>query len=106
MGGRRVSWYSSRATRRTAGSGSKKRSQSRGAVTGLDDGRPAWGVLPLPRLHRLLVVRDPARRRVDAQRPTDRLSDVAEVTQQHALPPLLDRLPPPPPRPHPPHQAF
>src|SRR5882724_2404787 len=92
MGNRRVSSYSSRATRRTAGSGSKKRLGSRTAVTGSDDRRPARGVLPLPELHRLLVTRDTTRRRIDAERAAGRLRDVAEVAQQHALRPLLDRL--------------
>src|SRR2546426_2801583 len=93
MGSGRVSSYSSRATRRTVGSGSKKRSRSRTAVTGLHGRRPARGILPLPELHRLLVARKAARRRIDAQRTAGRLSDVAEVAQQHALRPLLDRLP-------------
>src|SRR5437660_4515015 len=88
----RVSSYSSRATRRTAGSGSKKRSASRTAVTALHDRRPARGVLPLPGLHRLVVARDAARRGVHAQRAPGRLRDAAEVTQQHALGSLVDRL--------------
>src|SRR5947208_4919642 len=93
MGSRRVSSYSSRATRRTAGSGSKKRSaSSTAAATGLYDRRPARSVFPVPGLHRLLVARDPPRRRIDAQRATGRLSDVAEVAQQHAPRSLLDRL--------------
>src|SRR3989440_3589742 len=92
IGSARVSSYNSRATRRTAGSGSKKRSAWRTAATTLHDRRPARGVLPLPGLHRLLVARDAARRRVDAQRATGRLRDVAEVAEQHALRPFLDRL--------------
>src|SRR5213080_2681377 len=92
IGSGRVSLYSSRATRRTVGSGSKKRSASRTADTGLDDRRPARRVLPLPGLHRLLVTCDPSRRRIDSQRAPGGLSDVAEVAQQHALRPFLDRL--------------
>src|SRR5438445_1770921 len=88
----RVSSYSSRATRRTAGWGSKKRARWKRSATALYDRCPARGVLPLPQLHRLLVARDPARRRVDPQRAPGRLRDVAEVAQQDALRPLLDRL--------------
>src|SRR5207248_8626239 len=92
IGSARVPSYSSRATRRTVGSGSKKRSASRTAATTLHDRRPARGVLPLPGLHRLLVARDAARRGVHAQRAPGRLGDVAEMTQQHALGSLVDRL--------------
>src|SRR6266481_862646 len=93
MGSRRVSSYRSRVMRRTAGSESKKRSGSRTAVTGLHRGRPARGVLPLPRFHRCFIARDAARRGVDTQDAAGRLRDVAEVAQQHALRALLDRLP-------------
>src|SRR6184192_2063666 len=92
IGSVRVSSYSSRATRRTAGSGSKKRSASRTAATTLHDRRPARGVLPLPGIHRLLVARDATRRGVDAQRAPGRLRDVAEVAQQDALRAFRDRL--------------
>src|SRR3989440_8201781 len=92
IGSARVSSYRSRATRRTAGSGSKKRSASRTAVTALHDRRPARGVLPLPGLHRLVVAGDVARRRIDSQRAPGRLRDVAQMAEQDALGALGDRL--------------
>src|SRR3989442_9381652 len=92
MGSRRVSSYSSRATRRTVGSGSKQRSGSRAAATALHDRRPAGSVLPLPVAHRLRVPLDPSRLGVGAQGAPGPLSDVAEVAQQDALRPFLNRL--------------
>src|SRR5216117_1464276 len=92
MGSGRVSSYSSRATRRTAGSGSKKRSRSRTAATFLHGRRPARGVLPLPIAHRFVVPLNASGPGIDAERAPGPLRDVAEMAEQHRLRPLLDRL--------------
>src|SRR5216117_2880578 len=92
MGSGRVSSYSSRAARRTAGSGSKKRSRSRTAATALHGRRPARGVLPLPIAHRFVVPLNASGPGIGAERAPGPLRDVAEVAEQHRLRPLLDRL--------------
>src|SRR5213594_239184 len=92
MGSRRVSSYSSRATRRTVGSGSKKRSASRTAATALHDRCPAGSVLPLPVAHGFCVRLDVPGLGVNAKGASGPLGDVAEVAKQDALRPFLDRL--------------
>src|SRR5690242_2214666 len=87
-----VSSYNSRATRRTAGSGSKQRSGSRSGAAILDDRSPAGLVLALPQPHGLVVARDVTRGGIDPQRAPGRLGDVAQVAQQDALRALHDRL--------------
>src|ERR1043166_7174119 len=92
IGRRRVSSYSARATRRTAGSGSKKRSASRTATPVLYRGRPARRVLPLPQSHRVLVAQDAPGFGFGAQRASRALGDIAEVAEQDALRTFVDRL--------------
>src|SRR2546425_12842057 len=58
----------------------------------LDDRRPAWSVLPLPVPHRLLVALHVPGLRIDAERPSGPLRDVAGVAEQDALRPLRDWL--------------
>src|SRR5216683_7172897 len=68
------------------------RGRGRNSGQGSDCWCPPWRVLALPVRHRRIIALDMARRGIDAQRATRPLRDVAEVAEQHALRPFLDRL--------------